>query len=130
VIYTVSLGLSSPICKLRGLWVHEGHWYLEVADDQGWGQVIRDGESLNERYGYEETFGFQLLHGEPFYFYERGGQIGVFYAGQELAQRYDRVPHYQCCSAAELDPVRSENMVAFFGQRDGTWVYVEMGVYE
>ena len=42
----------------------------------------------------------------------------------------DAIPHCVCCSAADLNPVRAENMVAFFGLRDGTWYYVEMGVYE
>jgi len=130
VIYTVPLGQASPVHRLRGLWVHDGHWYLEVAAWQGQGQVIQDGESLNERYGYEKTFGFQLLHDRPFCFFHREGQIGVFYEGQEILLRYDYVPHYACCSAADLNPVRAENMVAFFCLRDGVWYYVEIGVYD
>jgi hypothetical protein len=130
VLFTVPLGLASPIDKLRGLWVYEGHWYLEVADAQGQGQVVRDGESLNERYGYEEVLGFQVLYGRPFWFFRREGQVGVAFDGQETLLDYDHVPHNQCCSAAELNPIQAENMVAFFALRDGMWYYVEMGVYE
>jgi hypothetical protein len=130
VIDTVPLGPASPIDKLRGLWAYDGHWYLEVADGQGQGQVIRDGASLNERHGYEETFGFQLLRGRPFYLFDREGQIGVAYEGQEIVLGYESVPHYGCCSGAELSPVQAENMAAFFALRDGAWYYVEIGAYE
>jgi hypothetical protein len=130
VLYTVPLGLASPVDKLRGLWVHEGHWYLEVADWQGQGQIIRDGTSLNEGHGYEETFGFQVLYGRPFWFFRREGQVGVSFDSQETLLGFDHVPHNGCCSIAELNPVQAENMVAFFGLRDGTWHYVEVGVYE
>lgn len=128
-IYTVPLGPASPFDSLQELWVHDGHWYLEVADWQGRGQVIRDGESLNERDGCEETFGFQLLHGRPFWFYQREGWIGVSFDGQETLLGYDHVPHNQCCSGAEANPIRAENIVAFFARRDGTWYYVELGVH-
>jgi hypothetical protein len=129
-IYTVPLGPPSPVDKLRGLWAHDDHWYLEVADWQGQGQMIRDGASLNERYGYEDAFGFQLLNGKPFYFYRRDGQIGVSFDGQETLLGYDDVPHNQCCSAAEANPVQAEKMVAFFALRGETWHYVEIGSYE
>jgi hypothetical protein len=135
VIYSVSLGQPSPISKLRGLWAHEGHWYLEVADAQGIGQVIEDGVSLSERGGYEETFGFQLLDGRPFYFAQRGGQIGVVYDGQEVLSAqtvpagYHYIPHYGCCSATEMNPIQAENVVAFFARREGLWYYVEIGAY-
>jgi len=130
VSYTVPLGLASPVDKLRGLWVYDGHWYLEVADWEGQGQVIQDGDLLNERYGYEETFGFQLLHDKPFYFYWREGQVGVSFDGQRTLLDYEHVRHNECCSMAEANPVQAENMVAFFALRDGMWYYVEMGVYE
>jgi len=130
VIYAVPLGRAGPMSKLRGVWAYDGHWYLEVADSEGRGRVVRDGESLNERYGYEETFGFQLLHGSPFHFFRREGRIGVVYEGQEMLLGYESIPHYRCCSAAALNPVQAENMVAFFAERDGTWYYVEIGAYE
>ncbi len=70
------------------------------------------------------------MGGKPFYFFRRGGRIGFSYEGQEVLLGYDRVPHYECCSGAELNPVHAENMVAFFAQRDGKWYYVEIGASE
>ena len=124
VIYTVSAGNPGANTALRGLWSYAGHWVLEVS-----GQVIEDGKSLNERYGYDETFGFQLLHGKPFYFFKKGSTIGAVYAGQEIQLGYDAVPHDGCCSLGELNPISTENMLAFFAQRDGRWYYVEIGIF-
>ena len=124
VIYTLSVGNPGANMAVRGLWVYAGHWILEVT-----GQVIEDGQSLNERADYDETFGFQLLQGEPFYFFKKGSAIGAVYAGQEIQLRYNEVPHYGCCSPAELNPISAENMLAFFAQRDGRWYYVEIGVF-
>jgi hypothetical protein len=93
------------------------------------GQVILDGVSLNQRYGYQESFGFQLLRGKPFYFFRKDGKIGAAYDGQAIPLGYDSIPHYGCCSAGELNPRRSGNMLWFFAERDGAWYYVEIGDY-
>ena len=94
------------------------------------GQSVRNGELLNEREGYQEAFGFQLMNGKPFYFFKRDGQIGISYDDQEMVLGYSSVPHYACCSAAERNPRKARNMVAFFAQRDERWYYVEIGAYE
>jgi hypothetical protein len=137
-----SAGDASPITSIQGLWTFSNHWILEIAnvtqeissqneislDVQG--QIIQDGEFLNDRYSYEEVFNFQMMKGKPFYFFKRDGQIGISYDNQEVQLGYTQIPHYQCCSAAELNPKRAQNMVAFFAQRDGKWYYVEIGVYK
>ena len=120
-----------------GLWAYEDHWFIEVirqAEDPSraltWGEIFQDGQSLNARYGYAESFGFQLMHGKPFYFFERDGRIGAVYDGKEIPLGYERVLHYGCCSVGVLNPIKYENMVSFFALRDGTWFYVEIGVFE
>lgn len=140
VIFTTSAGLASPINSLRGLWVVEDHWYLEVAyvehSVQGneisfypTGRIFRDGVLLNEQYGYEEMFGFQMLAGKPFYFYRKDGQIHLSYDNQELPLVYDDVRHYLCCSAGVLNPSTGANWVGFFGMRGGVSYYTEIGMY-
>ncbi|MGB8252724.1 MAG: hypothetical protein WCF08_05885, partial [Anaerolineaceae bacterium] len=140
-IYSIGLGIPSPIQNLQGIWTYNDHWILEVAgmpqqnnSESGakslWvGQIIRDEVSLNEEFGYEESFGFQLMFGKPFYFFQKEGQIGFSYDGQEELLGYKQLPHYACCSGAELNPIKAENMVAFFAQRDEKWYYVEIGVF-
>jgi hypothetical protein len=142
IIYSIPAGDSSPINTLQGLWVYSNHWVLEIVHVNqnissqneisldSLGQIIQDGELLNERYGYDDAFGFQLMNGKPFYFFKREGRIGICYDNHEASLGYVQIPHYQCCSGAELNPKIAQNMVAFFAQRDGKWYYVEIGIFE
>ncbi len=141
-IYSIPAGDGSPINTLQGLWAYSNHWALEIADVtekfslnnqislNSVGLIVLDGELLNERYHYDEAFGFQLMNGKPFYFFKRDGIINISYDNQVIALGYTQIPHYQCCSGAELNPKRAQNMVAFFAQRDDKWFYVEIGVFK
>jgi len=131
-IYSIDTGMASPVTALRGLWLYDNHWVLETAHithDSIGGQVSRDGEVLNDRNGYDEAFGFQLMHSRPFYFFKKDGKLGFSYDGQDVRADYDEIPHYGCCSASALNARQAENMVAFFTRRHRTWYYVEVGVF-
>ena len=130
VIFSADAGLPSPALPQQGLWTYEDHWVLEIllAEEEIWiGEIFQDGELINDLKGYEEAFGFQLLAGEPFFFYQRDGQLGYSYAGQETNLLYDNIPHYNCCAEDTLNPVQAEQMVAFFAQQGELWFYVELG---
>jgi hypothetical protein len=127
---------------LRGLWVDEADaWVLEIASTdysrtanqtvviETIGQIYRNGELLNQKYGYREMFGYQLLDGLPFFFYQKDGLVHISYNNQDLPLIYDQIPHYGCCSAAATNPVAALNWVGFFGQRNGVWYYTEIGKY-
>ncbi|HSD84368.1 MAG TPA: hypothetical protein VLG46_10930 [Anaerolineae bacterium] len=124
--------------EFRVLAVYDDHWVLELAQRLDnpdstttfSGRVFVDGESLNDMYGYQESFGFQTIAGRPFYFYRRDNQIGVAADGQEVPLQYDEVPHYGCCSAGALNPRIARNMIAFFARRGDRWYYVEIGAFE
>jgi hypothetical protein len=119
-IYKIATGDVSPVTPLRSLWVYDNHWVLETAFvkaphyDEATGQITMDGELLNEKYGYEEAFGFQTINDRPFYFFKKDGKIDAWYDGQIIPLGYDTVAHYLCCSAGELNPRMWKNMVAFF----------------
>ncbi len=141
LILSIEAGDISPINNLRGLWAYSDHWVVEVAHVtlapdsnetplEPNGEIFIDGKSLNETYGYDQSFGFQLIHGIPFYFFQQNGNIGISYNGEQIQLEYDQIPHYQCCSASALNPKSAPNMVSFFAQRQGTWYYVEIGVFE
>ncbi len=136
MIFEVDAGDISPINPLQSFWVNDGHWVLEIAyvdisseDSFVVGKVYQDGVSLNEQYGYEEIFGYQLLAGKPFFFYKLDGQIRLSYDGETLPIWYDEVHHYKCCSGAMLNPVMGSNWVGFWGVRDGVTYYTEIGKY-
>ena len=124
VVYTTTFQSPVAVAGIWGLWSYAGHWALET-----YGSVIQDGVSLNAQYGYDQTFGFQLLNDKPFFFYQKGQKIGVVYDGQEIHLNYDWLPHYGCCSAGEFNPRPSENMISFFARRSGVYYYVEIGVF-
>jgi hypothetical protein len=145
-IYSAQLGdAACPIPSLWGLWVYDNHWVLETAiitlirgsdnsiDCSAQSQIIQDGVSLNEKNGYQESFGFQLMNSNPFYFFKKGARWGVSYDNQEIDLGYTRISHYECCSGSALNPRSAENMVSFFSQRGSiqpVWYYVEIGVFE
>jgi hypothetical protein len=127
--------------EFRVLTTYDNHWVLELAERKDVqknqevdsffrGKIYVDGKSLNELYGYEESYGFQTIHGRPFYFYKKDGKIGISYDGTEISLNLDGVRHYGCCSAGELNPRMAQNMIAFFAWRGDQWYYIEIGVFE
>lgn len=139
-VYRVSIGPASPISGLWGLWAYGTHWAVETAlvnnqqsgnevASTATGNVAVDGQSLNDQLGYQESFGLQTLNGKPFYFFKVGGKIDASYDGHDIALGYDEVPHYNCCSAASLNPRSYPNLVTFFGRKGDTWYYDEIGVF-
>jgi hypothetical protein len=110
---------------LKGLWSWDHHWMLEVD-----GFLIQDGQILNESLGYEEIFGWQLLNEKPFYYFRKGPRVGISYDGSTLPHYYDEIIHYRCCEPGAFNNGGSEDMAWFYGLRDGTWYYVEIGAFE
>ena len=132
IIFEAPGGLPSPAVPVQALWTYDGHWALEIlySDQSTWaGKIYIDGSLINEQKGYDEAFGFQLLADKPFFFYMRNGQVGYSYDGNETELNFSYVPHYNCCAESLLNPTKSQKMVAFFAQRDSTWYYVELGVF-
>jgi hypothetical protein len=132
---------SAYMDLVSGVWVHAEHWYMEMAHveheiegniitNTTRGEIFRSGESLSQLFGYDETFDFQILAGEPFYFFRKGEQIGLNYAGEEVLLGFDEVARHYCCGFGIYNPRHYENMTAFFASREGERYYVEAGVFE
>jgi len=133
VVYSNSLDDNTVTIPAKlGPWGYDGHWALELPHQKNnngnweyFGDIIQDGKSVNESFGYEQSFGFATLNDEPFYFYQKDGKIGVSFGRKEINTSYDEILHYLCCSAGLLNVGRSLNMVWFFARRNNTWYYVE-----
>jgi len=143
VVYSADAGNASPLTPLQGLWSYNQNWVLEYAYvtmtynetenteiSSATGYLVKNGVLLNEQYFFDEVFGFQFMKGKPFYFFKENEQIGISYDEQVTMLGFEEIPHYGCCSAGILNPNRAQNMVSFFAQKDHTWYYVEIGVYE
>lgn len=124
VVYTGTAPPMGVDILIKGLWSWDGHWALEVAE-----QVVLDGVSIGPGLGYDKVYGYRVVDRQPFYFFERGGKVGLSYAGKTLPQSYEEVMHYKCCLASMFNPQGNDDMVWFWGRRDGAWWYVEAGVY-
>lgn len=138
---SINCGAVSPVDNLRGMWVIGKDWYVEVANvekevegnvvtSNAVGEIFMNGVSLNEQFGYEETFGFQPLDDKPFYFFAKDDEIGINYAGESHQLGFESVPHYACCSGAAFNPKAYLTMVTFFAEGNGKEYYIEAGLFE
>lgn len=114
--FVTYFGARLPIGHF-GAW--NDHWFLQIGNF-----VIQEGEILNEKFGFEETFDWRLINDKPFYFFRKGQRVGISYDGQFLPIYYHDVIHGYCCSLALHNPHGDENSIRFFGRRDGIWNYV------
>jgi hypothetical protein len=139
-IFKVLYGDDSPVDPVGGLWALDGKWILELkhiktrtenntvyTDIRG--DLIIDGISMNERFGYDESFDFQVIAGKAFYFYQKDGGIGFYYDGQHVQTGFSEIPHYACCSRTANNPFHFQNMVSFFAGNGEEKLYVEIGIY-
>jgi hypothetical protein len=131
-VFTTAIGMPSPVSALRGLWSDGTNWLLEVARARGntdafqvMGEIYLNGISLNQKFGYQATFEYQLLGDKTFYFYQKNYQIGISYDNQVLPLGFDEIPHYGCCSGAELNPRKYASLIDFFARKGQSWYFVE-----
>jgi hypothetical protein len=118
----VAAGAYMP---LRSLTTWDGHWVLEVDD-----HLIVDGQDIGQERGYDAAYGFSLISGQPFYFFEREGKVRISYGGRTLPNTYDQVFHNQCCERAIHNVEFLGDAVLFHALWNGTWYLVEAGAYE
>jgi hypothetical protein len=123
-------GMNSSGALPRGLvaWhqpTGETHWALEIG-----GRVILDGQDFNQSAGYEEVFYWQVINGQPFYFFIRDGRTYLNFAGVTQPFFYDMVVSNGLGEASIYNPGSNERMVWFYALRDGLWYYVEAGLLE
>lgn len=137
---TPEFNLPPAMAETRVLTTYDDHWVLEITkydktasaetvDLSVVGEIFIDGQSLNQLFSYDDAFGFQTIHGRPFYFFRRSGKVNISYDGHEIQTNYDFVRHYLCCSAGELNPKITQNIVGFFAWRNETQYYVEAGYF-
>lgn len=133
LVYQGKTGYTIPFGPTDGPWSFNGHWaiVLLVAGPNVQGgqtvidHVVQDGQDLNTKYGYDQSFQFALLDDRPLYFHQKDGKINLSFDGRDIPANYDEVPHYYCCSPALLNPRVSMNMIWFFARRGQDWYYIE-----
>ncbi len=81
--FSTYFGANVPLRQFKS-W--NDHWILEIADF-----IIQDGEIINEKYDFQETFDWHPLNGKPFFFFRKGKRVGIFYNGGILPIYYHDV---------------------------------------
>jgi len=121
VVDTLAIAQAGPAgYPVHGFWSWNGHWLLEMDS-----VLVQDGKVLNQSLGYAEIFEWNLISGQPFYFYQRNGRYGINFAGQELPTHYDDIIHGQlCCDPAVYSILSAPTEVWFYALRDDTWYLV------
>lgn len=121
VIETWSVSGATPDGgPARGLWAWDGRWLLELP-----GVLVEEGQILNDRLGYSEMFAWNLVGGQPFYFYREEGQVRISYSGETLPTTYDDVLYQPLGGSAILLRMKAyESGLFFYARRGGSWYYV------
>ncbi len=120
--YYAIMAADNPV---KGFYYWQDKWLLEVN-----GFLIQEGENLNQKFGYEEIFGWQLLNNQPFYYFRQGPWTGISFAGKTLPLSFEEIFHYGCCGYGMYNNGGNNELVWFFGLRDGKWSYVEISVID
>jgi hypothetical protein len=119
-VYTGTALSYGAYMPLRSFKTWDDHWLLEVDD-----HLIMDGQDIGQALGYDATFGFARIGGQPFYFFEQNGLVGISYGGQVLPNLYGQVFHNHCCEAAIHNAEAGPEAVWFHALREGVWHWVE-----
>ncbi|HZW03632.1 MAG TPA: hypothetical protein VFF68_06885 [Anaerolineaceae bacterium] len=123
-IYRIATRPPAGSDSIHGLWAWGESWVLEVD-----GHVIIDGVDQTEALGAEETFDWQIMGGQPFFFVQRPGAVDISYGGELIPLGYEHVTHQMCCEAGMFNVGKNETMAWFYALKDGVWRYVEMGLW-
>ena len=92
--------------------------------------LIVDSEIINPQWGYGEIFDWQLYHGKPVFFFERGGRYGLSYDGAELPTTWEYIFHIGCCGY-QIGPFQygfgtDNRMLVFTAWEDGVYKTIEL----
>jgi hypothetical protein len=138
-LMTIPIGTLKAGSIVYGIYTDGSSWYLEVDRGEAFyredgtlrfpiqGDIYRDGVSLNETEGYDESFGFAIMKGFPFYFFVRDGTYYYRYLENDYALTYTRISHHMCCSGSLAEPRRMEDQVVFFADRGDQRYLVILG---
>jgi hypothetical protein len=111
---------------------YEDHWILSFGEE--WNNqmlVVQDGILLNELHDYDTAFSIFLLDGKPFFFFQRGDQLGISFHGEEIPLPYSTISYTNFCCTGEgsRTPRASETKVGFYAKRGNSpYQYVEIGL--
>ncbi len=129
MVYEINIH-TSTYSGLMEAWGYQDHWVIEVVTANGI-DIIRDGESLKTKNNYKKVFAFQILDKKPFYFFEKSSYgFGANYNDNEIQLEYDDIPYLNPAPGSGGTITQFQNMVSFYGVKNGVWQQALIGSFK
>lgn len=85
-----------------------------------------NGKDVLDDTEYVEAFSPNEINGKLTYFIEDKDKTVFNFDGKIIDLPYKNIPHYGCCEESQFNIVSKDNVVDFFGQKDGNWYHVQI----
>ena len=130
--------VENPMYINWGVLCYGGDWYLPirmsvdidpnpgVTDIVFTDRTIRSQQSFDKQQGYLRSFGYSIIDSKFFYFYQKENGFGISINRQDYDLGFDDIPFGYIGKYTEINPFYSDDLITFFGHRDGKWYYVEL----
>ena len=125
IVYSVDHEESplQPDLLVPYVWLFDDYWAIEIRlggyyESELIKDIIVDGNSMNEKYGFDNSFRLHSINNLPLFFYERKGSYGFVYNFIEYPLNYSEIWYADCCAAIERNPRRYESYVWFDAKID------------
>lgn len=131
--------VENPMFYNWGIVNYGGDWYMPlrvsvdidpepgVVDLIVSDRTLRSQSNYDEQKGYIRSFGYSIINRTLFYFYQKENGYGISIGLQDYDLGFDDIPFGYIGTYAEMVPFYSDDLITFFGHRDGKWYYVELG---
>ncbi|MCD4802309.1 MAG: hypothetical protein K8R16_05160 [Anaerolineales bacterium] len=138
IVYSVDHEESAlhPYYLVPYVWLFDDYWSIEIRiggyyESELIKDIIIDGNSMNEKYGFDNSFRLHSINNLPFFFYERSGSYGFVYDSIEYPLDYSEIWYADCCAAIESNPRRYETFVWFDAKIDESddYIWVVLGEF-
>ncbi len=130
--------VQNPMFYNWGIVCYAGDWYLplrmtvDIDPDPGTvdllyaDRTICSQKNFDEQQGYLRSFGFSIIDSKLFYFYQKESGYGISINRQDYDLGFDDIPFGYVGNLSEIAPFYSDDLITFFGHRNGAWYYVEL----
>ncbi len=89
-------------------------------------RTLRSQTNFDAQKGYLRSFGYSIINRVLFYFYQKENGYGISIGLQDYDLGFDDIPFGYIGTYAEIAPFYADDMITFFGHRNGKWYYVEL----
>ncbi len=129
---------DSPMHTDWGILCYAGDWYMplrltvDIDPDPNVTNIVytdrtyRNQSDYDAEKGYLRSFGYSIIDNKLFYFYQKESGYGISIGLEDIDLGFDDIPFGYVGEYNEINPFYADDLITFFGHRDGKWYYVEL----